>query len=59
MKQQEWVALSLRGVKHKVEGLTKPAMGVGSLLIFFTRPGFMELNNLAKNTKENTENEHK
>lgn len=25
---------------------TSPAIGVGSLLIFFTRPGLMELSNL-------------
>lgn len=32
-------------------GLTRPAIGVGSLLIFFTRPGFMELSNLATSTQ--------
>lgn len=32
-------------------GLTRPAMGVGSLLIFFTRPGLMELSNLTETTE--------
>lgn len=31
-------------------GLTRPAIGVGSLLIFFTRPGLMELSNLTETT---------
>lgn len=32
-------------------GLTRPAIGVGSLLIFFTRPGLMELSNLTETTE--------
>lgn len=32
-------------------GLTRPAMGVGSLLIFFTRLGLIELSNLIKDTE--------
>lgn len=31
-------------------GLTRPAIGVGSLLIFFTRLGLIELSNLTKDT---------
>lgn len=36
------------------EGLTRPAMGVGSLLIFFTKPGLMELSNLIMRSSVNT-----
>lgn len=35
----------------KQDGLTRPAMGVGSLLIFFTRAGLMELSNLWRNSR--------
>lgn len=40
---------SVTGTEKK---LTRPAIGVGSLLIFFTRPGLMELNNLREETQE-------
>lgn len=39
-------------LRHEVEGLTRPAMGVWSLLIFFTDPGLIELNNLSHKDRE-------
>lgn len=38
--------------RREVERLTRPAMGVWSLLIFFTDPGLIELNNLSHNDRE-------
>lgn len=38
--------------RREVEGLTRPAMGVWSLLIFFTDPGLIELNNLSRKERE-------
>lgn len=38
--------------------LTRPAMGVGNLLIFFTKPGLMELSNLREREKESDEREN-
>lgn len=37
---------------NHAEGLTRPAMGVGSRLIFFTRAGLMELSSLPGDTAE-------
>lgn len=38
--------------RSEAEGLTRPAMGVWSLLIFFTDPGLIELNNLSHKDRE-------
>lgn len=39
-------------LSKEAEGLTSPAMGVWSLLIFFTDPGLIELNNLSHKNRE-------
>lgn len=39
-------------LSSEAEGLTRPAMGVRSLLIFFTDPGLIELNNLSHKDRE-------
>lgn len=50
-KDPKGCTLNLDAKDSEGRGLTRPAMGVGSLLIFFTRPGLIELSNLATDTQ--------
>lgn len=52
MMEEKWMQASHLYKKKKKKWLTRPAMGVWSLLIFFTDPGLIELNNLSHKDRE-------